>query len=291
MRLRSAAVLLLLAAPLAFGQKQEMKELQRDVAILQDQVRTMQKSLDENTAVMKALLQTTLDQVNRSNTSLAVIDSGMKDRLRESVTTPVTNVGAKVDQMAQEFGFVRDSIGEVNTRLGKLEQRMVDLNNTVKVLQAPPIAPPGAAGSPNVMPPGTSSESLYKDAMRDKSGGDFNLALQEFTQYVQYFGTTEYAPNAQYYIGEIHYNQGRFDDAVKAFDLVLEKYPENNKTLDARYMKGLALVKLGQRNEGVAEFREIIKRAPGTELAIKSSGQIKNLGLSTGPPPAPRKRR
>ena len=290
MHLRSAAIVLLAVSPFAFAQKQELKELQRDVAILQDQLRAVQKSLDENLAAMKALQQTTLDQVNRSNTSLAVLDSGMRDRLKDSVSAPVTNMGSKVDTMTQEFGFVRDSIAELNTRMGKLEQRMVDLNNTVKVVQSPNIAPPGAAAGPSEPPPGTSAESLYRNAMRDKSGGDFALALQEFSQYLQYFGTTEYAPNAQYYIGEVYYNQSKFEEAVKAFDLVLEKYPENNKTLDARYMKGLSLVKLGQRDEGAAEFREIIKRAPGTELAMKSSGQLKNLGLSSGTPPPKKKK-
>ena len=44
MNIRLILVCAALAAPLAFGQKKnEMVELQRDVALLQDQVRTMQR--------------------------------------------------------------------------------------------------------------------------------------------------------------------------------------------------------------------------------------------------------
>jgi len=44
----------------------------------------------------------------------------------------------------------------------------------------------------------------------------------------------ELAPKAQYYLGEIDYNRGDYTSAVKNFDMVLEHYPENPKTADAR---------------------------------------------------------
>ena len=44
--------------------------------------------------------------------------------------------------------------------------------------------------------------------------------------------------------------------------MVLEKYPDNNKTADALYMKGQTLVKMGRRTQGGQEFQELIKRFP-----------------------------
>ncbi|MGA2434442.1 MAG: tetratricopeptide repeat protein, partial [Bryobacteraceae bacterium] len=102
--------------------------------------------------------------------------------------------------------------------------------------------------------------------------------------YLRYFGNTDTAPNAQYYIGEIAFNRKDYDGALKAFDLVLERYPENNKTLDATYMKGLALVRMGQRTKGAAEFREVIRRQPHSELATKARAQLSSLGLPLAAP-------
>ena len=97
------------------------------------------------------------------------------------------------------------------------------------------------------------------------------LAVQGFTDYLKYYGNTELAPNAQYYIADIHYSQGDLETALKEFDTVLEKYEDNNKTADALYMKGMTLVKNGRRRtDGATEFKELIKRFPNNDLAKKA---------------------
>ena len=64
MRLSRIAFVFLLATPFAFGASKEIQELQRDVAMLQDQVRTMQKDFGDRLVTMQTLVQTTLDGVN-----------------------------------------------------------------------------------------------------------------------------------------------------------------------------------------------------------------------------------
>ncbi len=77
-------------------------------------------------------------------------------------------------------------------------------------------------------------------------GGKFDLALQEYGQLLRWYGNTELAPNAQYYVAWIHASQGDYESAVKEYDMVLEKYPDNNNKMpDAFYGKGLALAKSG----------------------------------------------
>ena len=127
------------------------------------------------------------------------------------------------------------------------------------------------------------AESLYANAMRDKDSGSYDVALQEFTDYLRYYGNTETAPNAQYYIGEIYYNRKDYDNALKAFDMVLERYSDNNKTPDATYMKGLTLVRLGQRTEAGEEFRQVIRRWPNSNVGAKARVQLRDLGLSASP--------
>src|SRR5665213_2034486 len=51
-------------SPFAFGASKEIMELQRDVALLQDQVRTLQSALDQKVAAVLTLTQQTLDSVN-----------------------------------------------------------------------------------------------------------------------------------------------------------------------------------------------------------------------------------
>ncbi len=274
---------LVLALPGA-AQKREVQDLQRDVALLQDDVKSMRKTLDESMTALKVLTQQILETVNKINTGVAVMDSSVRDRLREqekSVVGPVAGVGTKIDQMTTEFSYVKETVTEMNSRMGKMERQMLDLGNTIKTLQAPPAPPPssptsstGGGGAP-----GVSAESLYQNAMRDKSAGNLELALQQFAEYLRLFGSTESAPNAQYQIGEIYFQNGDFEPALKAFDMLLERYPENSKTRDAMYMKGMSLVKLGRRAEGGRQFQELIEAYPRAEQATRAKAQLRSLNL------------
>jgi tol-pal system protein YbgF len=286
--LRAGVFVLFLIPGFSLAQKREYVELQRDIAALQDQVRTMQQSQSENIGRISAMLQQAIDSINKLNTSVAVLDAAVRDR-DKSVAGPVATVGAKVDSMANEFQAMRVSIDDLSSRLGKLQQGLIDLNNTVKVITAPPALPamtspgPGSAAAPGGPPAGVQSESLYANAMRDKDSGSYDMALQEYSDYLKYYGGSEMAPNAQYYVGEIYYNRKDYDNALKAFDTVLERYPDNNKTLDSMYMKGRTLFQTGERTKAAEEFRAVYNKSPRSEIGAKAKAQLANMGLSVAP--------
>lgn len=284
--LRVGLFVLFLIPGFALAQKREYVELQRDIATLQDQVRTLQQSQSENIGRISALLQQAIDSINKVNTTVAVLDAAVRDR-DKNVAGPLASVGAKVDSMASEFQAMRISIDDLSSRLGKLQQGLIDLNNTVKVISAPPTppamtqgAPGSAAGGP---PAGVTAEALYANAMRDKDSGSYDMSLQEFGDYLKYYGGSEMAPNAQYYVGEIFYNRKDYDNALKAFDLVLERYSDNNKTLDAMYMKGRTLFQTGERTKAADEFRAVYNKSPRSEIGAKAKAQLANMGLSVAP--------
>ena len=171
----------------------------------------------------------------------------------------------------------------------------MDLTNTIKVIQAPPAAPPAGGstagpGSASMGAPPVNADTLYSSGMRDKNGGSDDLALQGFNDYLRYFGNTEMAPNAQYYIGEIYYNRKDYDNAVKAFDTVLERYSENNKTLDAMYMKGRTLVLMGETTaRAPTSFARCTTRVPVPSWVLSPKPSLRAWGYpSILPPRVPR---
>jgi tol-pal system protein YbgF len=289
--MKSIALLVLTLIPAAaFGQKKEIVELQRDMALLQDQMRTLQRSQDEQFSNLKTLVERALDAANKANTSMAVLQHTLTDRIGEqakSVVAPVAGVVTKVDQMSDEFRSVRESVADLAGRMGKMEARLVDIANAVTTLRNPPAAPgPDQSGG---LAPGVSAEQTYQNAFRDMQGGQLDLALQQFSDYLKYFPNTDYAPNAQFYLGDIYLRKGDTDNAIQAFDAVLERYSENHKSADARYMKGRALIQAGKPTAAAEEFRELIKRYPDGEHAARAKAQLKALGLSA-PSAAARKR-
>jgi tol-pal system protein YbgF len=299
MSLSRTVIVLFALAPLASGASKEIMELQRDVAMLQDQVRNLQSALDQKVAAIQTLTQQTLDSVNRTNTSMAVMDNKFSDAMKQqqqSLNGPVANVGQKLDQMSEDFRAVRESVLDMNTRMGKLDAKMADLQNLINTIRTPPPAPPPAtgttpAGDTNTNqassgpPAGMTADVTYTNAVRDFTGGKNDLAFQEFSDYLKYFRDSQLAPNAQFYLGQIYYRKQDYENAIQAFDAVLEHYSDNNKTADAHYSKAVSLMGLGKNDSAAREFRDVYARYADTEpdLAAKAKARLKDMGLTVGP--------
>jgi tol-pal system protein YbgF len=295
MSLSRTFILFVALAPLTFGASKEIVELQRDVAMLQDQVRNVQKSLDEKVTTIQTLVQQTLESVNNTNRTMAVMQDRFNDAMKQQqqqVSGPVLTVTQKLDQMSEDFRAVRESVLDMNTRMGKLDAKMADLSNLINTIKAPAPPPPGAVspnGAPGVPdaaqsgpPAGMSAEVLYTNAVRDQTTGKYDLAMQEFTDYLKYYSNTQFASNAQYYIGDLYYKRQDYTNALQAFDNVLERFPDGNKTADAHYMKGVVLMALGRNDSAAREFRDVYTSYPDTDLAAKAKARLKDLGLNVG---------
>jgi len=294
MKLIRVLLMGVLALPLAHAASKEIVELQRDVALLQDQVRTLQSSQDQKIASLQTIVQQTLDTVNRLSTSLAVLSNNIQANA-DKTTPAVAGLNGRLDQFSTSFADLRDNVQDLAARIGKLDAAVADLKNAVNLAAHPAPPPPGANMNPDAPqtgapatgttpsgpPAGMTADTSYTNAVRDYRGGQFDLALQEFQDYLQYFPTTQFAPNAQFYIGDIFYRKGSYDKAVAAFDAVNEKYQDNLKTSDAHYMKGLALIKMGRRDAAAKEFREVIARSSDSELVARAKKQLQDMGLST----------
>jgi TolA-binding protein len=303
MSLSRIAVVFFALSPFAFGASKEIMELQRDVALLQDQVRNLQSTLDQKVAAIQALTQQTLDSVNRTNTTVAIMQNGFNDAMKQqqqSLTGPVANVGQKLDQMSEDFRAVRESVLDMNTRMGKLDAKIADLENLINTVRAPAAPPPasatpgdsngnpapgaafspgnGAAGGP---PQGLQAGTLYTSAYSDQLAGKYDIAFQEFSDYLKYFSNTDLAPNAQYYLADIYYRKADYENALTAFDSVLEKFANNPKTPDARYMKAMCLMKLGKNDSAAREFRDIyaLYATSHPDTAARAKAQLREMGL------------
>ncbi len=295
MSLSRVAILLFALSPFAFGASKEIMELQRDVSMLQDQVRTLQSALDQKVAAIQTLTQQTLDSVNRTNTAVAVMENRFNETMKQqqqSLTLPVANVGQKLDQMSEDFRAVRESVLDMNTRLGKLDAKMADLQNLINTIRSAPAAPPPAigtapAGDANSSaasgpPAGMQAESTYTNAYRDYQGGKNDIAFQEFSDYLKYFGNTSFAPAAQYYIADIYYRKQDYTNALEAFDAVLERYQDNAKTADAHYMKAMSEMGLGRNDAAARDFRDVYARYVDVnpDIAAKAKARLHEMGLT-----------
>lgn len=268
----------------------ELIELQRDVTSLLQGQKDLSTQLTQDHTVMRTLVEQSSDNVGKLSATM----SG----LQKSVQDVQANGGARLDTMSTQVQGVSDNLEEVKSRLGKLNQQLVDLQNTVQSLDAKissgGTAPAGAAptsggttttptGASTAMPPASaapSADTLYSNGLRDITSGKYDLARSEFQDYLKYYGDTDLASNAQFYLGEIAYSQKQYSNAVSEYEKVLTTYPKSFKLAPARLKKGMALIELGQKASGIRELREVVKRYPGTEEERRARSKLKELGAA-----------
>ena len=256
----------------------------------------MSTQITQDHTVLKTLVEQASDNVGKLNATMTSVQKSVQD--------VQANSGARLDTMSTQVQGLSDNLEEIKSRLGKLNQQLVDLQSAAqsidsKLAGSAPAnpTPTGAAGSPrsandgNSAPPiasnATSSASpapsadmLYSNGLRDITSGKYDLARQEFLDYIKYYGNTDLACNAQFYLGEIAYHQKQYQDAVAEYDKVLTLYPKGFKLEPARLKKGMALIELGQKTAGVRELREVIRRYPGTEEERAARARLKELGVA-----------
>src|SRR5262249_6389857 len=203
--------------------------------------------------------------------------------LQKVLGQQTTDASSKVDQISGQVQALHDAVDELKARMAKLSKQLDDMQAAQQNLSNPQSSPsgspgPGGASTPQAPPP----DVLYNDALRDFNAGKSDLASQEFTQYLQVYGNTDLAGNAQFYLGEILYRQGNFQKAILAYNKVLDQYPGGNKAAAAQLKKGYALLDAGQKDAGVQELRSLISRYPKSPEAAQAKDRLTRLGVAAG---------
>src|SRR5438105_7390163 len=262
----------------SFAVSKEMVQLQTQVQGLQDQMSRMQQAFDERMGVMKNLIDQSTDNINKMTVAV--------DSLQKNLQQQNTDTAGKVDQVSGQVQALHDSLDELKARFAKVSKQIDDMSAAQQNLPAG--AAPGTPGAPG-QPPQPQSQAppadvLYNNALRDYNSAKYALASQEFGDYLKFYGNTDLAGNAQFYIAEIEYRQAKYDQAIKDYDTVLEQYPGGNKTAAAQLKKGFALLEVGDRQSGVRELRSLINRYPRSMEADQARDRLKRLTAQSAKP-------
>src|ERR1700734_453650 len=255
---------------LAWGVSKEMVQLQTQVQGLQDQMTQMQASFNERMGVMQHLMDQNTDSMNKVAASITAVQTSL-EKLQ-------TDNGGKMEQLSGQIQALNDSIDELKARLTKASKKVENMAAAAQAAQQAQQQALAQAPPPDV---------LYNNALRDYNAAKNDLAKQEFSDYVKFYPNTDLAGNAYFYLAELAYKQGNFQEAVTYYDQVLQNFPTGNKAPSSDLKKGLALIELGKTDDGVAQLRHVIQRYPKSNEALQARDRLRKLGVSTTAARAP----
>jgi TolA-binding protein len=288
-RLLAAAVLsfvFLPSAPRAHAVSKEIVELQTQVQQLLDQVQRLQSTLDTKMGVLQHLAEQTADEANQMTTAV--------NALQQKLNSQNDATGGKLDSVSGQVQSLNDSVDELKARIAKLDKSVQDLQTQLQNMQAPPAQAQPGGMQPGAMPgtpgagaaPGTPGaqqapplQETLQAGERDYDAGRYDVALGEFQSVVQFYPLDDLAGTAQFYLGEIAYQQKDYATAIKFYNAVLEGFSGNAKAPAAQLHKGYALLAENKRDEGIHELRSLIQRHPQTPEARAARSKLNGMGV------------
>src|SRR6266581_6507684 len=203
----------------------EIIDLQRDVTSLLQGQKDLSTQMTQDHTVIKTIVGGFNDNISRL--------SGSMGSLQKSVQDIQANSGTRLDTMSTQVQGLSDNLEEIKSRLGKLNQQLVDLQNSVQSVDAKisgttpapatgtatptagAVPPSGSSAAPSG--PAPSANTLYDNGLRDIQTGKYDLARSEFQDYLKYYGETELASNAQFYLGQKPAGIRELREVIKRF--------------------------------------------------------------------------
>jgi tol-pal system protein YbgF len=134
-----------------------------------------------------------------------------------------------------------------------------------------PLPPLDAAPGPDVamIQPSGDPRTDYERAYGNILNGDYDTAEAGFRQFLQTYPDSEYAPDAQYWLGESLFVRAQYREAANEFLAGYKAYPKSGKAADALLKLGLSLAGLGEREAACSTFSAVLKQYPDASNALR----------------------
>jgi TolA-binding protein len=284
-RFMLVGALLIAAAAPAAAQNREHQQIAAENRMMQEQLQQL--------AISMANLSRALTE------SIAALNARL-DEAAESTRRGFADQKLLVDNLSNDVRVVRAGSEDTNVRIRALSEELEALRATVLALQAAaaanqtlaapldPNAPPADPTAPVVplpAPPaptpstaGLSPTRMFEEARGDYFLGRFAAAIAGFEGFLRAFPGSGFADEAYFLIGESHFAQNAWPEAIAAYNQVIQNYAGTNSVPDAYYKRGLAQERSGQIDAARASWDALIKSAPDSTAAQLARQGLDRVG-------------
>ncbi|MGH8354458.1 MAG: tol-pal system protein YbgF [Pseudomonas sp.] len=209
----------------------------------------------------------------------------------------------QLQQLQEEVAQLRGMVEEQQNEIQRLKQegleRYQDLDRRLAggAPGAPAAQSPSAAGAIDATgaptapaasnqgqapassePADPAKEKLYYEAAFDLiKAKDFDKASQAFGAFLRKYPNSQYAGNAQYWLGEVNLAKGDLQAAGQAFAKVSQAYPSHAKVPDSLYKLADVEQRLGNTEKAKGILRQIIAQFPGSSAAQLAQRDLQRL--------------
>ena len=223
------------------------------------------------------------------------ISSGYISRNEKRLDLIETNVRQNfgtLEEIQNQINLINEKLDLINSdfqsRILEIEKKLEKINIQTETKQRLDITTPKNFSQNKLEKKVTTQQNLSEDEIKKKYenaikllwASKFDEAEKELIG-LKNFNPEDLMPNIQYWLGEVHYAQKKFEKAILEFGEGLKKYPDSIKGPDNMLKLGLSFANLEKKNEACNVFYELeIKYKSAPKNVLERANKEKKIKLS-----------
>lgn len=181
----------------------------------------------------------------------------------------------------------RDQQRKLLERVRALEESVARLQGgpvlarPVESLSPAPRAPMASMAAADEAPqaaPLAVNKSLYDLGMNNVRAGKSEEGRKQLLEFLDIDPQSALLPNALYWIGESHYQDRNYAQAILSFKDVTRRFSKHHKAAAALYKIGMCYAQMGERDNASLYLRALLKEYPKSEQAPAAKKKLAELG-------------
>ena len=206
------------------------------------------------------------------------------DRLRSeqlAIKSRLDETNAELKRVVNRQAELERALQENRRAAEELEKRVIAMESG-KQTKADSAAlgdeTSGASSEKNANSSWKSPEEMYEYAVGQVKAGSPKKGREILTAFTAQHPGHKLLPNVLYWRGESYYSEQDYENAILAFQDVVDKYSDSDKAPDAIYKQGLSFLALKDKKNARILLNLITTKypkSPAAELARKQLSQIK----------------
>jgi TolA-binding protein len=240
--------------PAASNTRTELARLQSDVLTLQNQLREIEKTFSERMDGLRSLVSQLNDQAAQSTIILNRIAYAIEDQEERSD-------GVLLDEIRR----LTEKVDDFSIRISAMAQQLNEMR-----IQYRPMSQTGGAGA----------DTMYNQAFGDFVQGNFELAIQGFSAYLELYPEDEKVPAALLNLGDSYSNQNQQQQAVDSYSMIINNFYQSDRVPSAFFKRARAKLAMQQRDSAITDLRSIVDKFPKSPESDLAKTELQKLGAS-----------
>jgi tol-pal system protein YbgF len=237
-----------------------MANLVLQVQELQDEVRNLRGMLEEQSRELENLKRRQRDQY-------LDLDQRISDTRNAQPATP------GMAAAGTQAGALEPTVSPPSPADEPEVREPMESQSQVTGIGEPIVESQAVADSPEA------EKAAYDQAFQALKELRYADAAEDFQSFLDRYPESEYADNAQYWLGESYYVTRNYDIALTAFQDLLDKYPDSPKSPDALLKIGYTHYELEQWDSARAALTQVQENYPDSTLSRLAENRLRSMRM------------